>query len=289
MATQVVYNGITEYKGRDGKTYKLDLKGADGYYFNNLFRQGDRKQMSAAIELMLDTGKIPTKEELKNNGVTLSNNAYKNIQNDLIYFLKANGTDIDTYRQSAGLNENDPLDMTDPDDREIALSDYYRDIYSTERGTLGGDIYNRLVQAEQNAALSNMQLADANYQQQAMQQAQTVKAITDQVRSERIARLRAGMSESQIANQDMQTLMSNMNALNQQAAYANAARLQAQQQYQNAQDTAYQAWLGTINPIGQTGAAYDASRAGDIMQQAKIYAATNKVSIPQAVEKLTNK
>ena len=76
-------------------------------------------------------------------------------------------------------------------------------------------MYDRLTESYQNQAAVASTLAEAQYQQQAMQQAQVVKQITDQVRAERMARLKAGMSESQIANQDMQMMMTNVNALNQ--------------------------------------------------------------------------
>lgn len=172
-------------------------------------------------------------------------------------------------------------------EREKTYNPYYRDIYSTNAQTLGGSIYDNLVGAEQNAALSNMQLADAQMQQQAMAQAETVKAIADQVRAERVARLRAGMSEAQIANQDMQTLMSNMNALNQQAQDLNYARLQANQQYNLAQDTAYQQWLSNANTMAQTGAAYAASDAGDLTQQALRYSKYTGTPLKSAYNKVS--
>ena len=74
-------------------------------------------------------------------------------------------------------------------------------------------MYDRLTETYINEADAQYNLADASYQQMALQQAQVVKQITDRVRSERMARLRAGMSESQIANQDMQMLMANVDAL----------------------------------------------------------------------------
>ena len=282
MATKVNRGGKTVYKGYDGKEYTLDLKGADGYISNNLFRRGTMRELSGAIDLMLKNGSVPTKGELADAGITLNDAEYANITQDLAFFLESNGTSIEQYRKDAGLSN-------DISEQEAAFNNYYRDIYSLDEGTGGREIYDSLVQAEQNAALSNMQLADANLQQQAMQQAQTVKSITDQVRAERISRLRAGMSESQIANQDMATLMSNVNALNQQVADANAARLQAQQQYQNAQDTAYQAWLANANTMAQSGAAYAASDAGDIIQQARKYAQATGIPLSTAIDKLSGK
>lgn len=155
---------------------------------------------------------------------------------------------------------------------EQALSEYYRQSYSLDPGTVSGDIYARLVEMERNAALDNMRLADAQTQQLAMSQAATVQALADEVRADRMDRLRAGLSEAQLANEEMSQMMANMNTLNQQTANANLARLQAQQQYDNAQDAAYTAWLEQAQALGQTGSAFYASSVGDIIAQAlKLY------------------
>ena len=152
---------------------------------------------------------------------------------------------------------------------EFESNPYYTDTWSLQPGTTGYSIYNNLANVERNAALSNMQLADAQYQNAAMQQAATVKSITDQVRSERMAKLRAGMNEAQIANQDMQMMMSNINSMNDQMNAMNYSNLQAQQQYNLAQDTAYQEYLTQAQAMNQSGAAYYAAQAGDATYAAK--------------------
>lgn len=152
-----------------------------------------------------------------------------------------------------------------------AMDKYWEDLFSLDQGTLGTDMLNRLTTAEQNAALSNMQLADAQFQQASMQQAAVVKDIVDQVKAERNAKLRAGMSEAQIANQDMQIMLNNMNTMNQQMNTMNQNRLTAQQQYGLAQDTAYQSYLQNAQGLAQSGAAYSAANAGDPYYQAYLY------------------
>lgn len=204
---------------------------------------------------------------------------WDNLATDVMTFMDNEDYDLSTFT-SQSKNINTPEEQQRHEDavenveqlgedipKEAAFNAYWNDMMSLEDGTLGKDMYNRLANAQENAALSNMQLADAQYANLAMQQAQTVKNITDQVKSERMARLRAGMSEAQIANQDMQLMMSNINALNQQAAEMNTARLQAQQQYNLAQDTAYQEYLNNIQGIGNIGAAMTAADAGDLYQQ----------------------
>lgn len=247
------------YYGPDGTEYKLDLKGNnnnDEYLVDNTFKRGKLKHLDAAIQYYLEYGVFPTKGELEAyGGFTLNEKQWSNVNKDLDTFIDENK--IENYTiPSTGDPQTDSFNA------------YWNSITSTAPGTLGGDILNNFTEAEQNIALSNLQLADAQYQQAAMQQAQTVKDITDQVRAERMARLRAGMSESQIANQDMQIMLNNMNALNQQANTMNYNRLTAQQQYNLAQDTAYQQYINTITNLGSTAAAMAASDAGDAYMNA---------------------
>lgn len=271
----LVQNIFDAANGRNTSVY------GDGYYFNNIFRTSNAEDVELAVKFIMENGysdKDEIQKYLQDNGRVGPDSEMKEIL-----------ADANTYLSSIGYDVNNMPNKPSGNPAEDALNAYYDDIYSLEEGTTGKSIYDNLLQAEQDAALSNMQLADANFQQQAMQQAQAVKNITDQVRAERVARLRAGMSESQIANQDMAMLMSNVNALNQQAADANAARLQAQQQYQNAQNTAYQAWLANANTMAQSGAAYAASDAGDIMQQALRYSQATGVPLKKAVDTLSGK
>ena len=277
-----------EYTTNSGKKFILDVRGGnDGYVYNNLFRRGTGKGLDAYIQYYIKYGKAPTRGELEqmvSPGTHLSQGAYDNIRSSFNTFLSANDSDTSDFEYHTIASPEQFYNDSMQDARAAAFNEYYRDIYSTEAGTTGGDIYNRMVTAEQNAARANMTLADAQMQQAAMQQASTVKALTDQVKAERMAKLRAGMSESQIANQDMQMMMTNINALNQQANEMNYARLQAQQQYNLSQDTAYQQWLDNANVMGQTGAAYAASDAGDVYQQALRIQQRTGVSFAKALE-----
>jgi hypothetical protein len=164
-----------------------------------------------------------------------------------------------------------PTESTEPgsvDDGQVgAFNAYYNDLYSLAPETGGAKMLGRLEQSYANQAQQAATMADVGFQQAALQQASTVKAITDQVRGERMARLRAGMSESQIANQDMQMLMANVNTLNQNAAMLNDQRLQAQIGMNTAQDQAYMDYLGQANTRGQIATGMAASDAGDAYQQ----------------------
>lgn len=308
-----------------GEDITISLKGGwdwlDGYWYNDIGRTSNAEDIELAIQYIITNGITdPTESKsaiqafLKQNGRSAPDIEMKEIIRDASKFINDSGYDMDKISAYVAAQKkeeedaiNDYIDTDAPNnedyveqalnkmqftpqteqEREKTYNPYYRDIYSTNAQTLGGSIYDNLVGAEQNAALSNMQLADAQMQQQAMAQAETVKAIADQVRAERVARLRAGMSESQIANQDMQTLMSNMNALNQQAQDLNYARLQANQQYNLAQDTAYQQWLSNANTMAQSGAAYAASDAGDLTQQALRYSKYTGTPLKSAYKKVS--
>lgn len=261
------------------------------YKYTRMFN-GDTTNSSVyyAIEYMLKNGQVDynNKEERKalesylesKLGKNIPGTAVKNSAKDAITFFNSNNVPLSSLGDSKYYNENASIKDTTENvktegveepstltEREAAEDYYWRQLYDLEGDTLGADMYNRLTQAEQNAAMSNMQLAEAQYQQAAMDQAAVVKSITDQVKAERMAKLKAGMNEAQIANQDMQLMLNNMNTLNQQVNTLNQNRLAAQQQYNLAQDTAYQQYLNTAAGMAQSAAGFTAAGAGDATRQ----------------------
>lgn len=284
----------------NGQRYSLDFTGDEEYITDDIWYRGQKRSVAKAVSYVLQTGSIPSNEMLakilhetgenitsidKDDNPWISDKTYKNITDDISTFLHNNNISLDTIKQSL-INANverrdadgnvipkeaevDKPTNTEDDPLNYAYNDYYNGLYSLQDGTQGRDMYDRLVTAEQNRALSEYSMADVIQQNQAMQQAQTIKAITDQVRAERMARLRAGMSESQIANQDMQMMMTNVNALNQQAQEMNMSRLQSQYVYDNAQDTAYLQYLDQANARGNVASAMYAADAGNLNFQVK--------------------
>jgi hypothetical protein len=197
---------------------------------------------------------------------TISNTINTNIKNSETQgLLLVDGESGTITRGSGGLNTGGDVNIAES--QIGAFNDYYNDIYSLKKGTGGAEMLSRLEQSYANQAQQAATMADVGFQQAALQQAITVKQITDQVRGERLARLRSGMSESQIANQDMQMLMTNVNTLNQNAQMLNQGRLEAQIGMNTAQDQAYADFLTQANQKGQVGAAMAASDAGDAYQQ----------------------
>jgi hypothetical protein len=267
----------------NGKTYVLDFNDDNfggTYRSDNVFRRGQKKHVAAAVELTLKLGKAPTKQEYLDyldkmgikNGRT--DGAYENIRHDINAFLRVNNIETDLEGNITTPGIGNPTQEIDP--KTAAFNDYYRDIYSLEEGTGGRGLLDRMESAYENAAQQQSALANVQYQQQALQQASTVKAITDQVRAERMARLKSGMSESQIANQDMQMMMANVNKLNQNADLANQSRLEGQLGMNTARDDAYMEWLNQSNARGQNAAAFAASDASDANQTALRYGQNKK-------------
>lgn len=280
-----------------GKVREVSI-GGSSYKYDNLFRRSRNTDVYYAIQYMLKYGSDVDSEKLRSyikgqSGNNVTKGEMDTIIEDALTFFGQENIDLndlgtfDLYKNSSSTMESVKQESistgteegtsTSTEDEEgvdynnKAMDKYWEDLFSLDQGTLGADMMNRLTTAEQNAALSNMQLADAQFQQASMQQAAVVKDIVDQVKAERNAKLRAGMSEAQIANQDMQIMLNNMNTMNQQMNTMNQNRLTAQQQYGLAQDTAYQAYLQNAQGLAQSGAAYSAANAGDPYYQALLY------------------
>lgn len=238
--------------------------GKDGYISNNPFRRGQMSHVEEAIAFFLKHGKMPERKDFK--GSKPAEGGMKNIEADVRTWLSKNGiNELDHMNFVHGTKEETPTYAAEPDTdpKTAAFNDYYKDIYSMQEDTGGREMYDRLSEVYTNQANADAQLADVQFQTQALQQAQTIKNITDQVRAERMARLRAGMSESQIANQDMTMMMANVNALNQNAQMMNQQRLQAQMGKGLAQDQAYMEYLNQANQRGQNAAAMYAADSGN--------------------------
>lgn len=303
---------VTYYNPVTGQVESADI-GGKGYYYDNFLRTSENDNVVAAIHYILNKGDVDLDNKIEADALkrylgirgdnAVASNELKEIVHDAKLFLLSQGVTEeyfggDYYSDTYDTENNTWIDLTDEvnkkkylkvnntdsvseedDAKDTALNAYEQELFSLNQGTLGSDILNNYTLAEERAALSNMQLADAQYQQAAMQQAEAVKNITDQVRAERMSRLRAGMNESQIANQDMQVMLNNMNTLNQQANAMNYNRLVAQQQYDLAQDAAYQQYINAASGLGGTFAAFSASDAGDpYMQMLKRKNATGETT-----------
>lgn len=294
--------------GRGNEVFGFGGKSKDGYKFNNAFRWGiDKQDFEHVVQYIMENGYDYSDSSLQSlraflnsKGKDLREGQVEILLQDAETFLANNNVNIQdlteyyaaggTYENPEGLTTEDLIEKNKADARAEAENYYFNTMSAIEDpNDTGLNMLDRYTTAEQNAAMSNMQLAEAQYQQAAMQQAEVVKNITDQVKSERMARLRAGMSESQIANQDMQILLNNVNSLNQQMNTMNSNQLAAQQQYALAQDTAYQQYINSATNLGSVGAAYAAAGAGDAYLQTKLLQSETGTSFNKNHDKATGK
>jgi hypothetical protein len=262
--TSYTYNGVT---------YNTNITGTGANW--NLGQRELEKLTEKIVQLgrPLTDSEIISLNLIDQGGNRIGSDRFNNVKSAMSQIINQNATtlgfDVAGNKYDTGTGSLIETGVAAPttDGKVDAFNQYYKDLYSLQPGTGGAEMLGRLEQSYQNQAQQAATMADVGFQQAALQQAQTVKQITDQVRGERMARLRAGMSESQIANQDMQMLMANVNTLNQNAAMLNDQRLQAQIGMNTAQDQAYMDFLNQANARGQIATGMAASDAGDPYQQ----------------------
>jgi len=266
------FGGTT--KTIDGIEYNTTVAGTDANW--NLDQEERDKLLAKIVSLgrPLTDAELLAEQLIDAGGNRVGSERFKNVKAAMNQIINLNATKLgfdvagNTYNTETGELITRGIEApTNAEGQVDAFNQYYQDVYSLKPGTGGAEMLGRLEQSYANQAQQAATMADVGFQQAAMQQASTVKQITDQVRSERLARLRAGMSESQIANQDMQMLMTNVNTLNQNAQMLNQARLEAQIGANTSQDQAYADFLNQANARGQIGSAMAASDAGDPYQQ----------------------
>lgn len=153
--------------------------------------------------------------------------------------------------------------------KEDYFNRYYEDLYSRKEGTLGKAILDNNISLFEKEAQNAAVLADTSMQAQAIQQAQAVKQVTDSVRSERAAQLRAGMSESQLADRELQMLMGSVNQMSEQAQMASQEATAAQLGQSTARENAFNQYIEQTTTLGQNAAAQYASHVGDANAQAE--------------------
>ena len=177
---------------------------------------------------------------------------------------------------------------------QTAYNMYYNDLYSREKGTLGRDILDNNISLYEKEAQNAGILADTSVQSQAMAQAQGIKQVTDALRSERMAQLRAGMSESQLADRELSMLMSSVNQFSGQAQAANQDALTAQLGASTARENAFNDYIAQTTALGQNASANYASQVGDLIKQAQIYQAEQaaqgvNISLGSSLDKILAK
>lgn len=188
------------------------------------------------------------------------------------YKRSSDGTFVpvkDPAQPLPGVTITDPVGNNPIDQAREDFNKYYNDLYSREQGTLGKDILDNNTSLYEKEAANAAVIAQTSMQAQAMQQAQAVKQVTDSLRAERSAQLRAGMSEAQLADREIQMLMGSVNQINQQAQLSSQEATTAKLAQNTAREQAFNDYITQTTALGQNAAANYASKASDVISQAK--------------------
>jgi len=229
---------------------------------------GTEEQLARALEMFLSTGKKPTQTEL---GATAKE--YENVMKDVQSFIKYHGIDEEEYSKQVATQN---AEITEAPPELNPYADYMEQRRVQMQGAEKG-----LLDAQTNAARQN---ADILAQQTMQQQAMFRDELIEQIKSDRLAKMRAGISPMQIAQENLQYTVGNMQANNQQIQLANQQKLAAtQQQAMNP----YQAYINSQAAVtggqgyGAVATGFAATDAGDLNMQALRYLQNNPGSTYQ--------
>jgi hypothetical protein len=260
--------------------------GGDGLKHNNLMGLygGRSRDLQIAFELYITNGNVmPTYAQFIAAGGQDNGRAWNNIEHDLREIVVPAWTK--EIEVNPGILANIPEGVIPPsapapevqseNPRDIAYKShfnrYYDDVMSTAEGTMGKRILDNNISLYEKEASNAGILADTGLQAGAMAQAQGVKQVTDALRSERMAQLRAGMSESQLADRELQMLIGSTNQMAQQAQMSSQEATAAQLASNTAREYAFNDYITQATQLGQNAGANYASEVGDV------YALTSKI------------
>ena len=254
-------NGI---KSEPDWNYNVDGTGADW----NL----TEREKQTLLRTIREKGRPLTDSELlalnliNKGGNAIGTDRFKNLQEAQSALITNNAHVLGFNASGAKINPDGSINadpLTPEQLKEQAYNQYYKDLYSQKEGTLGKQVLDNNISLYEKEANNAEVLANTGLQAQAMTQAQAVKQATDAVRSERMAQLRAGMSESQLADRELQMLMGSVNQMSQQAQIASQEATAAQLASNTARENAFNDYITQTTALGQNAAANYASEVGD--------------------------
>lgn len=259
---------------KDGQIFQIDANGnytgkrflqdifmqesqSDNLRTNNAFRRGTLKELMKAYEIWEKTGNIPTAGEL---GV--SEGAAKNFARDIEYLATQDGLDF----ERASIEKRKAYNQTTDEETLNPYAAYVE----TQRQKEENAQYGLLKEQ----ALAQRQNSDITAQQSMMNQASLKDQIIEQIKLDRLSKMREGITPMQIANENLQLISANMQANNTEMTMANQSRLAATQQLKQ---SPYQAYINSVNGTGyqvnaNLGSGLAATDASSLYQQALMYA-----------------
>lgn len=277
---------------------KLNIGNLVGFgritYGNNwtFSAQNSRRLYEAGVKYYLDTGVVPTKEIMRSDfyrtnyakiNFNFNDNHYldyyfENDMNKTVKYLKSDEGFAQLKKDNPGLRFDEDRNIIrneetgEPEFSSIdegEFNPYAKWLEQQQQRNTEAEL--GLLQSQTRAGL---QSAEISAQQSMMQQAQLKDQIVEQIKLDRMSKMRKGISPMQIAQENLQFMVGNMQAANQQIGAVNQARLGAAQQESM---NPYQAYLNTLNGAGyqanaNLAAGFAASDASDIMSRARAYA-----------------
>ena len=269
------YN-IYEGSGMKGEFLKVMLEilnyGKQTSYKN-------RSDLTAdANKLLLELKKMPLEEQLEHGIFALGLNKekfaeYQNFLNEE-GVEKAEDLSEEAYERFFGKPK--PLEGKE----EAPLSPYAKYIEAMQKEQEIAEL--GLLEAQTQAARES---ADIAAQQAMMQQSQFRDQIIEQIKSDRLNKMRQGMSPMQIANEELQTMVGGMKENVQMMSQLNQQRLSAIQQERM---NPYQAYINSQQAVtGQQGyvnlaAGFDATRASSMNDVIRDLMITHGLTLEQA-------
>lgn len=243
----------------------------DKYKTNDAGIRGQVKHVEKAIQKFLETGVMPSADDI---GVG-EGKPYNNVIEDVRTWLLGNGiNEIEysanpnkfLYSKVGGERNPDAPEAPPEVSPEDSLNPYTAYLEEQrvrqERAELG------LLNKQTRAGIQNSEIST---QQAMIQQAQFKDQLVEQIKTDRLSKMRAGLTPMQIAQEDLQFMVGNMQSNNQNMQMMNQQRLTGiQQQAMNP----YQAYINANaaatggQGYGNVATGFAATDAGDLYQQA---------------------
>ena len=277
------YEGI----GPDGEPIKIRLRASgdknadglwtDGLRHNNLLTRGTQKQFDKMLNHFFTTGNVPTPELLK---LRSTDKAWENLIADFNDVMAYNEFDVEDYQNKLyAANPNNP-EVFNPN----SVNNNNNNINSMDNlfgfdtpGTVGNTLYDIYRQANQDQFESSMQ--ESQYMEKDLNRmvGQERQALIDNIREDRKKMLKSGLSQSAIANREIQGLLQGQNIATELGTGFLGERRNLMQMGNNIDSMAKTQALDSINAgIGNTYAGITTSQSGDYSEMIKKYLGSSR-------------
>lgn len=264
-----------EGTGPDGRRIKIELRSKDSEFGDGLkhnnwagITPGTQKDFDKMLEHFFKTGNYPTSDLLDMKD---DDKAWKNLKKDFDGVIEYNGIDVEDYQnQVYAANPNNP-DVFNPNSvNDINSMD---NLFGFDTpGTVGNTLYDIYRQANQDQFNSSMQ--ESKYMEKDLNRmiGQERQSLIDSIREDRKKMLKSGLSQSAIANREIQGLLQGQNIATELGTGFLGERRNLMQMGNSIDSLSKTQALDSINAgIGNTYAGIATSQSGDGWEAALKY------------------